>query len=65
MLRLALARGGTISAEHGVGTAKPRWLVEARGENEVAAMRRIKAALAPADVLNRGAVLADPVNAWS
>ena len=62
VLRLALTCGGTISAEHGIGTAKARWLVEARGEHEVAAMRRIKAALDPADVLNRGAVLAD---AWS
>jgi len=57
VLRLALECGGTISAEHGVGTAKARWLVEARGESEVAAMRRIKAALDPSGVLNPGAVL--------
>jgi FAD/FMN-containing dehydrogenase len=62
VLRLALECGGTISAEHGVGTAKARWLIVARGENEVAAMRRIKAALDPCGVLNRGVVLADPVN---
>ena len=35
VLRLALDRGGTISAEHGVGTAKVQWLVEGRGAHEV------------------------------
>jgi FAD/FMN-containing dehydrogenase len=60
VLRLALHRGGTISAEHGVGTVKARWLVDARGESEVAVMRRVKAALDPTGVLNRGVALTDP-----
>jgi FAD/FMN-containing dehydrogenase len=57
VLELVLACGGTISAEHGVGTAKARWLEPARGAGEVAAMRAIKAALDPAGLLNPGAVL--------
>jgi FAD/FMN-containing dehydrogenase len=63
VLRLALDCGGTISAEHGVGTAKAHWLVEGRGPDEVAAMRRVKGALDPAGVLNRGVVLPDPLGA--
>jgi len=57
VLELALDCGGTISAEHGVGIAKARWLERARGAAEVAAMRRIKRALDPENRLNPGAVL--------
>jgi FAD/FMN-containing dehydrogenase len=57
VLELTLACGGTISAEHGVGVAKARWLERARGPAEVAAMRAIKTALDPGGVLNPGAVL--------
>lgn len=56
VLRLAIECGGTISAEHGVGTAKARWLEVARGRGEVAAMRAIKRALDPTWRLNPGAV---------
>jgi FAD/FMN-containing dehydrogenase len=57
VLELALACGGTISAEHGVGVVKARWLERARGAAEVDAMRAIKAALDPRGLLNPGAVL--------
>jgi FAD/FMN-containing dehydrogenase len=57
VLELALSCGGTISAEHGVGVAKARWLERARGAGEVAAMRALKRALDPAGLLNPGAVL--------
>jgi FAD/FMN-containing dehydrogenase len=63
VLGLALACGGTISAEHGVGVAKARWLERARGADEVGAMRAIKRALDPAGLLNPGAVL--PSAGWS
>jgi FAD/FMN-containing dehydrogenase len=56
VLSLALDCGGTISAEHGVGTAKAHWLERARGAGEVAAMRAVKAALDPTWRLNPGAV---------
>jgi FAD/FMN-containing dehydrogenase len=57
VLALTLRCGGTISAEHGVGVAKARWLERAIGPAEVAAMRAIKHALDPNDLLNPGAVL--------
>jgi FAD/FMN-containing dehydrogenase len=57
VLALVASCGGTVSAEHGVGVAKARWLGLARGEAEIAAMRAIKRALDPGDLLNPGAVL--------
>ena len=50
--------GGSISAEHGVGTDKLRWLGLTRSPVEVAAMRAVKAALDPAGLLNPGVLLA-------
>jgi FAD/FMN-containing dehydrogenase len=44
--------GGSISAEHGIGTAKRRWLHLNRTDAELASMRAIKRALDPDDVLN-------------
>jgi FAD/FMN-containing dehydrogenase len=57
VLRLAAAHGGTISAEHGIGVAKARWLSLVRSPAELRAMRAIKAALDPDGILNPGAVL--------
>ena len=59
VLRLVMALGGTISAEHGIGRAKRGWLVADRGEADVAAMRAIKRALDPAGILNPGVLLPD------
>jgi FAD/FMN-containing dehydrogenase len=58
VLRLVAGLGGTISAEHGIGVAKARWLPLVRGESDIAAMRAVKAALDPAGRLNPGVVLA-------
>jgi FAD/FMN-containing dehydrogenase len=49
--------GGTVSAEHGIGTEKKRWLGHARSPEEIALMRTIKAALDPTSLLNPGKVL--------
>lgn len=57
ILRLVAERGGSISAEHGIGHAKKRWLHLMRSESELAAMRSIKAALDPAGILNPNALL--------
>lgn len=63
VLRLVAECGGTISAEHGVGVAKARWLSLTRGPGEIAAMVAVKRALDPAGLLNPGAVLpADAVD---
>ena len=57
VLRLAADCGGTISAEHGVGVAKARWLELTRSPGELRAMAAIKRALDPDGLLNPGAVL--------
>ncbi len=49
--------GGSISAEHGIGTAKRGWLVRNRSAAEVAAMRAIKGALDPAGICNPNVLL--------
>jgi FAD/FMN-containing dehydrogenase len=49
--------GGTVSAEHGIGTTKKPWLSHARSEAEIALMRRIKQAVDPMGILNPGKVL--------
>jgi glycolate oxidase subunit GlcD len=55
----ALAVGGTLSGEHGVGTLKRPFMREALGAASLAAQRRIKARLDPAGLLNPGKVLPD------
>jgi FAD/FMN-containing dehydrogenase len=57
VLGLVLELGGSISAEHGVGTAKRRWVARQRGPEAVAAMASIKAALDPDGILNPGVLL--------
>ena len=57
ILELAIAMGGTISAEHGIGVAKVAWLERDRGAADVAAMRAIKQALDPTWMLNPGVLL--------
>ena len=57
MLALVAAHGGSISAEHGVGVAKRRFLGLTRTPEEVAAMAAVKRALDPAGVLNPGVLL--------
>jgi FAD/FMN-containing dehydrogenase len=55
--RLAVAHGGTISAEHGIGRAKAAWLDWGMQPAELATMRAIKSALDPAGLLNPGVLL--------
>jgi glycolate oxidase len=57
IFREALALGGTVTAEHGIGLARRAWLPIQRGEAAVAVMRSIKAALDPLGILNPGRVL--------
>ena len=57
VLRFVVACGGSISAEHGIGTAKARWLPLDRSHGELAAMRAIKRALDPDGILNPGVLL--------
>ncbi len=52
--------GGTVSAEHGIGLLKKRYLPYTRSAEELALMARIKAALDPAGLLNPGKVIDTP-----
>ena len=51
------ARQGSVSAEHGIGLEKQPWLGQCRSSAELALMRRLKDALDPQGILNRGRVL--------
>ena len=52
VLSLVVSRGGSISAEHGIGRAKRRWLPLQRSAAELDTFRAIKAAFDPAGILN-------------
>ncbi|RMI31702.1 FAD-binding oxidoreductase [Nocardia stercoris] len=57
IMDLAIALGGTITGEHGVGRLKKAWLPDQLGPDVMALTQRIKDALDPAGILNPGAVL--------
>ncbi|MFE6925795.1 FAD-binding oxidoreductase [Nocardia sp. NPDC057663] len=57
IMDLAIALGGTITGEHGVGRLKKAWLPDQVGPEVMALTRRIKDALDPEGILNPGAVL--------
>lgn len=57
VLRLVASLGGSISAEHGIGVAKKRWLYLNRSDTEMEAFRAIKGALDPATILNPNVLL--------
>jgi FAD/FMN-containing dehydrogenase len=51
------SRGGSVSAEHGIGTEKRKYLPWSRTEAEVALMRALKQTLDPRGILNPGKVI--------
>ncbi|MBN1830452.1 MAG: FAD-binding protein [Deltaproteobacteria bacterium] len=59
IFKAALAVGGTLSGEHGVGTLKRSYVTEALGSISIDVQKRIKAALDPANIMNPGKVLPD------
>lgn len=56
ILRLVAVHAGSISAEHGIGVAKARWLSLGRSPVDVGAMRSVKDALDPDALLNPGVI---------
>jgi len=61
VFRLAIALGGTISGEHGVGIAKQKYLEMELSSAAIEAMKSIKRALDPKGVLNPGKIFPKPV----
>jgi glycolate oxidase len=59
LYQAALDLGGTVTGEHGIGSARREWMVQQRGADAIRFMRAIKTALDPQDLLNPGRVLPD------
>jgi D-lactate dehydrogenase (cytochrome) len=53
-IRQAVALGGTVSAEHGIGKLKRDYLRELYGEEQLRGMAKLKQAFDPAGILGRG-----------
>lgn len=56
LFEAALALGGTLTGEHGIGTLKRRWLADELGDAQVMLQRRIKEAFDPRGIMNPGKV---------
>ncbi|MFL5679693.1 MAG: FAD-binding oxidoreductase, partial [Chloroflexota bacterium] len=57
LYRAAIALGGTVTAEHGIGSSRREFLPIQVGPGTVEVMRSIKAALDPLGILNPGRVI--------
>jgi D-lactate dehydrogenase (cytochrome) len=57
LIARALAMDGTCTGEHGVGQGKMGYLAAEHGEPALAAMRAVKQALDPQDIMNPGKIL--------
>ena len=56
----AIALGGTLSGEHGIGMLKKQFMEMDLGPDVLAVMRRIKDALDPLGIMNPGKVFPEP-----
>jgi glycolate oxidase len=59
IFRAAVGLRGSISGEHGIGTAKARYLSLELDPATIAYMRTIKTALDPNNILNPGKIFID------
>ncbi len=60
LFETVLSMGGSLSGEHGVGTAKLAFVERQLGAAQVALMRRLKEAFDPAGILNPGKKIPAP-----
>ncbi len=56
LFRAAIALGGTLTGEHGIGTLKSRWLADEIGDDQWQLQRQITRAFDPLGILNPGKV---------
>jgi len=54
LVATTLRLGGTVTGEHGIGTAKQRWLTDELGADAVALHHELKAVFDPHGILNPG-----------
>ncbi|HET9920770.1 MAG TPA: FAD-linked oxidase C-terminal domain-containing protein [Ktedonobacteraceae bacterium] len=60
----AVACGGTLSGEHGIGLLKKEFMEEDLGHDTVEAMKKIKLALDPNNILNPGKIFPTGHSEW-
>lgn len=58
LFRAAIALGGTLTGEHGIGTLKSRWLAAELGDDQWELQRQIARVFDPLGILNPGKVFA-------
>lgn len=63
IMKKAVDLGGAITAEHGIGMSKSAFIQLQHTKTEIDAMKRIKKALDPNDILNPGKMF-QPFNPW-
>ena len=59
ILRLCISLGGSITGEHGVGLEKRQYLDEMYSADDMDCMKRLRAAMDPRQIANRGKMFAD------
>ena len=57
LVERALAMDGTCTGEHGIGQGKMKYMKAEHGEPALGAMRAIKRALDPLDIMNPGKIV--------
>jgi glycolate oxidase len=62
MFRTAIALGGTLTGEHGVGILKQRWLADELGDDSYELQRGIKALFDPRGIMNPGVMFDERVS---
>ncbi len=60
----AIACGGTLSGEHGIGLLKKEFMEQDLGHEAIEAMKKIKLALDPHNILNPGKIFPDGHSQW-